>query len=359
MLAFMHSTLPTLDRVAPTGDQSRDSTASFFDYHRAYLEELISLFPTDPMAGHAKAMLDASSVPEMQYGFMYVYDFLYDSGVKATPMDSMGTTYYAPGTGQLYMRSGWDTHATWVNLIAGPYTQSHAHQDQGAVMIYKDGWLSYDAVVDSHSGLRQEVGAHSTLRIGDLEQKNSEDAKIVALHKGAGYVYASANLAPVYDGSVQKLQRDVVYLEPDTVVIFDRVTSSTGDEQAWQMAMPVDPTVSGTRATADNGNHTLNIERLSPSGATSSVYNFQSDSDFSAGHRYDETISGGDRRWLHVAWIDGGTTARSAIDDHTVQLTLANGKTAKVTFNRDDVGATLVLDGTTVNLGAGIDVMPE
>ena len=52
-----------------------------------------------------------------------------------------------------------------MNLIAGPYTQSHAHQDQGSLMVYKDGWLAYDAVVDSHSGLRQETTAHGLVRI--------------------------------------------------------------------------------------------------------------------------------------------------------------------------------------------------
>ncbi len=360
MLAFMHATLPTLDRVAPTGDQSRDSTASFFDYHRAYLAELIALFPDDPMAPHAKSLLAQSSVPEMDQQFMYAYDFLYDApSVTPAPLDSVGTVYHAPGTGQLYMRSGWDRHATWVNLIAGPYTQSHAHQDQGALMLFKDGWLSYDAVVESHSGLRQEVGAHSTIRIGDLEQHNTDQAKLVALHKGDGYVYAAADLAPVYEGQVSKLQREVVYLLPDTIVIYDRVATSSGDEQAWQMAMPVDPDISGTRATAAAAEHTLEIERFSPAGATSSVFNFASDDDYNGGYRLDETIAGGDRRWLHVAWIDGATTARQSIDDHTVQITLANGTVAKVSFNRDAIGATLTIDGDAHTLGAGLDTMPE
>ncbi len=359
MLAFMHATLPTLDRVAPTGDQSRDSTASFFDYHRAYLQELIALFPSDPMAPHAKALLEQSSVPEMGQMFMYAYDFIYDSPVAASNLDGVGTVYHAPGTGQLYMRSSWDTHATWVNLIAGPYTQSHAHQDQGALMLFKDEWLSYDAVVDSHSGLRQEVGAHSTLRIGDLEQRNTDEATLVALHKGPGYVHAAADLAPVYEGAVQKLQREIVFLEPDTVVIFDRVATSSGDEQAWQMAMPVDPNISGTRTTATGNAHTLNIERISPAGATTSVFNFASDSDFTSGYRLDETIAGGDRRWLHVAWIDNGASAITGIDERTAQVTLANGKVARVQFTRDSVGATLTLDGNVINLGSGLDVMPE
>ena len=45
MLSSMHQLVPTLDRVAPTGDLSRDSTAAFFDYHRNYLQELVQLYP--------------------------------------------------------------------------------------------------------------------------------------------------------------------------------------------------------------------------------------------------------------------------------------------------------------------------
>src|SRR4029077_19579051 len=97
--------------------------------------------------------------------FMYVFDFLYDNmNVPASTLTGLGTAYYAPGIGELYARSGWDKHATWINMIAGSYTESHAHQDQGALMIYKDGWLAYDAVVDSHSGLTAATPAHG--RVG-------------------------------------------------------------------------------------------------------------------------------------------------------------------------------------------------
>jgi hypothetical protein len=64
MLDFIHQVVPTLDRVAPTGDQSRDSTASFFDYHRMFLQELVHLFPTDPLAAPALALLQNCSVPD-------------------------------------------------------------------------------------------------------------------------------------------------------------------------------------------------------------------------------------------------------------------------------------------------------
>src|SRR6185436_10744154 len=222
MLSMLHQLVPTRDRVAPTGDLSRDSTAAFFDYHRNYLQELIQAFPSDLLAQRAKTQLMASSVPAMGNSFMLAYDFLYDnSTVTAKPIEGLNPTYYASGIGELYARSGWDTHATWVNLIAGPYTQSHAHQDQGSLMIYKDGWLAYDAVIDSHSGLTQETTAHGLVRITNggapVRQVASTTSRMVALHQGTGYVHAAADLTPAYNrnAAVQKSQREMIYLLPD------------------------------------------------------------------------------------------------------------------------------------------------
>src|SRR5205823_4357936 len=113
-------------------------------------------------------LLADCSVMQMADSFMAVDDFIYDnSAVASAPLTNLHTSYYAAGIGELYARSGWDKHATWINLIAGPYTESHAHQDQGALMIYKDGWLAYDSVVDSHSGLTQATTAHSLVRISN------------------------------------------------------------------------------------------------------------------------------------------------------------------------------------------------
>src|SRR3954469_15999768 len=61
MLSFIHQIVPTVSKIAPTGDQSRDSTASFFDYHRQYLQELVSLYPADPLAARAQMLLGNAS----------------------------------------------------------------------------------------------------------------------------------------------------------------------------------------------------------------------------------------------------------------------------------------------------------
>jgi hypothetical protein len=73
-------------------------------------------------------------------------------------------------------------------------------------------------------------------------------------------------------------------------------------------------------------------------------------------------MSAGDNRFLHVLSIDGAISSTTTAGDAThpgVTIHLANGHTATVTFVRDSVGATLVLDGTTKALAAGVDRLTE
>ncbi|MFT3954836.1 MAG: alginate lyase family protein [Piscinibacter sp.] len=163
---MMHSIVPTLDRLAPTGDHARDASAALFDYHREYLLELIALFPQERLSGAAKSLLDASSVPQMTQQFEYHIDYLYEPPqLSATALTDLSTTYYGPGTGQLMMRSAWNTGATFSNFICGPYSESHAHHDQGSFVLYRGGWLAYDANIDSSSGIEQGEEMHNLVRI--------------------------------------------------------------------------------------------------------------------------------------------------------------------------------------------------
>jgi len=369
MALFIHQTMPTLDKIAPTGDHARDRTAPFFDYQRHYLQLLIALFPGDPMSRRAKQLIADSSTPVMSQGFMYAYDFIYDNAnVTNYALDGLGKTHYAPGIGQIYARSGWDRNATWVNLVAGPYTESHAHQDQGSLMIYKGGWLAYDANVDSRSGLAQATTAHSLVRVSSggqpVRQIASTLSKVEGLAKGAGWVYAATDLTPAYKGNaaIQKVQREMVYLDPDVVIVFDRVASAAGTTQTWQIAAPTQPAISGNTATITNAGHALRITRLTPSAGTMSTYDFRGESDFTGGWRLDETQAGGDQRYLHVMAIDGSVTSTVAAGDAQnpgATVTLGDGRTVTVTFHRDTIGGSLTIDGVTTALSAGVSTFSE
>lgn len=365
MLTFMHQVVPTLDRVAPTGDHARDSSAELFDYHRNYLIELAHLYKADPLAKRALYLANNSSVPRMSQQFMFVYDFLYDTDLAAEPLDALNTVHYAPGIGSFYARGSWAKNATWVNLLGGPYTESHAHQDQGSLLFYKEEWLAYDVNIDSTSGLAQDVDVHNLVRFvkgsTTVEQRNAT-ARMLAVHRGEGWAHAAVDAKPVYgDASVQKVEREVVFLYPDAVVVFDRASSAAGTSQVWQLHSPFAPTFAGAVDTFAGSKHQLKVQHVLPAAATRSVVGM-SGGDFTGGHRLQLAMPDGANTYLNVLWADGAVTnvAESSTGGRLgVEVTLADGRVATVRFSPTTVDGTLTISGgISATLGPGIDALP-
>jgi hypothetical protein len=143
-------------------------------------------------------------------------------------------------------------------------------------------------------------------------------------------------------------------------VVYDRVTSAAGTTQTWQLATPIQPTISGSAAAIAGTTHTLNVQRIEPT-ATASVYNYMtqdSSNDYNGGFRLDEQVAGGDQRFLHVLSVDNAVTTMTGSGD-SVTVTLADSTTATIAFNHSAIGATLTIGGHSTTLGSGVDTLPE
>ena len=130
----------------------------------------------------------------------------YDEAHAEADLDMLHTAYHAPGTGSVFWRSDWTTDATWAAFIAGPYTESHAHRDQGSLLIYRHEWLAYDQNIESHSGLVQQEHAHNLVRIDEGGETVAmvpyqDPAELVALHDTPEFVYLAADITPIYGGA--------------------------------------------------------------------------------------------------------------------------------------------------------------
>ncbi len=351
---FIHDIVPTLDRISPTGDHSRDSTALLFDYHREYLAILSQLYPTDVMSGVSKTLLAQSSVPRMGYGFEFWVDFLYDQGnLTAQPLSRLATARWSSGTGQFSMRSSWNTDATYANLICGPYTESHAHRDQGSFVFFKGNWLALDENIYSHSGIAADEVNHNLVRIEQngavIKQVYNTSCSMLALADTPIYTYGLASVTPVYGSKsvVAKMEREFLLIKPSTLVVLDRVqTTGTGVRRVWTLNLPGLPTIAGDRFTAMSGNNQLDVVTLAPTGLTPLVVSWPSaNSDMSAGYRVDVADSTGDTSvFLNVLGADRAfsTAVRSdAAGQIGALITLANGSTATVRFSTAGTGGTL------------------
>ncbi len=343
MAHMMHSIVPTLDRLAPTGDHARDSTAALFDYHREHLLGLISLFPQERQSGAAKALLDASSVPRMTQYFEYFVDYLNEPPqLPATALSDLSTTYWGSGTGQLMMRSAWDTGATYSNFICGPYTESHAHHDQGSFVIYRGNWLAYDANIDSASGIEQGEEMHNLVRISQggsvvRQREGAPRCNLLALADNAQFTYAVADVTPIYNGNsaITKVQREYLFLRPSTFVVFDRVEAANGTSRIWTLNVPGTASSSGNTISYVNGANRLDVLRVAPTGLTPTI----------SGRRVEVThTASGASLFLNVLGTNGSVSnavAANGTGTTGASITLADGRTATVRFSNTGTGGSL------------------
>jgi hypothetical protein len=364
---FMHDVMPTLDRIAPTGDHARDSTAVLFDYHREYLLILARLYASDAMAGVAKTLLAQSTVPTMAYTFEAWVDYLYDLGdITAQPLTRLPTARWSSGTGQWSMRSGWTPDAAYANLICGPYTESHAHRDQGSFVFFKGAWLAFDANINSHSGLSQDESAHNMVRIQkngiDLTQSYGNSCTMQALADTPVYSYGLANITPMYAGQPElvKQEREFLLIKPATLVVFDRVqTSGTGVQRVWSLNLPSAPTINGDSFSMSNGGHTMTVARLAPNGLTSRSIAWPTvNADINTGWRVDAAdATGNSSAFLHVMGADrafSAATRSDATGKTGAQITLANGNIATVRFSTTGTGGDIEIRAGSQVLFTGV-----
>lgn len=353
----IHYTVPTLDRIAPIGDHARDSTASLFDYHRSYVLILAHLLgPDDPLTDVAQTWLADCSVPEMDQPFMYIDDFLYHHPDHAkSPLSDLHPTYHAPGTGSVFFRNGWGAAASWGAFIAGPFTESHAHRDQGSLLVYRGEWLAYDQNILSHSGIYQNEEAHNLVRIqenGATVTMANGAANLVSLHDTPELLYLRADITPIYGGkpAVDRVDREVLFLKgPGAFLVMDRADTNGGAEAVWQLNSPIAPAPAGAGWQIDGAQGTLAITPLFPAGPDGQVLDWPAlDTDMNGGFRLDVTdpAAAGQARFLMLLAEAGTVTeAAPASGAGTIgaSVTFADGTVAEVAFGADDAGGTLKL----------------
>jgi hypothetical protein len=369
---LMHAVVPTLDRLAPIGDHARDSSAALFDYHRHYLLALRHLNAGTPAAEVATTFLERCSVPRMEHAFDFVHDFLYAApGAAARPLSDLHGAYRAPGVGHVFWRSSWQTDASWVAFIAGPYSESHAHRDQGSFLVYGREWLAYDANVSSHSGIVQDEEVHNLVRLHaageSIRQRTGAESTITGLTETPELFHVGADLTAVYGGDerVRQHGRELVVIVPDVVVVFDRLDVDAGVGATWHLNTPLAPHIDGDGAVLAGASATLRVRRVTPDAAWSAVAWPTLDADMLGGHRLDLAPASTPSAFLVVLDRDGAALAVTPDDAdgmRGVAIALADGREVRLRFDpRAAGGVATFTDAGGVHeqrLGGEVQALP-
>jgi hypothetical protein len=283
---WVHATVPTLDRFAPIGDQSRSSVPELYDYHRRVVLEARQLSADEDNRALASWWLGNIALQEMS-GFNSVAGLLPSGDAGAAPA---ALFHHATGTGHLFARSGWDKDAMWLAVVAGPYNESHAHQEHGGFTLFARDWLAVTQNIWSHSGIQQGTETNNVLRFersdtearqcmspqGDRVVHQCESpgsaATLRVEDRGGGSLAIDTDLTGVYGGNpaVKSWQRRFEF-GGRTLRVSDRFALGAGTRAVFQVNVPAQPRIQGNEAIAGR----LRIRVLEPANATLSVHDWR------------------------------------------------------------------------------------
>ena len=306
---WTHATVPTLDRFAPIGDQSRVSVPELYDYHRRLVLEARALADDAQARALASWWLHRIAVAKMRNGFNARFDLLPAGDAGALPPAVL--FHHARGVGHLFARSDWTPDAMWLAFVAGPYTESHAHQEQGGFTLFARDWLSVSENIWTHSGIQQGTETHNVLRFERDAPLSGQcqapaDDRIVHQCPGTratlqvapgadGGLRATAELGPVYgeDSPVRRWTRHLDF-GGRRLRIEDTYAVAPGTRAVFQLQLPAEPRIEGATAIAGR----LRIRVLHPADARLRAFDWRTlDRDeFRNGWRLD--IAGGDGAYV-------------------------------------------------------------
>lgn len=275
---------------------------------RAHILQIINFFgASEPKgAGFAKWML--TQVPEGGSGSFPWLPFLLterrDDLQPIPPADVMPSARHFENMGQVFMRSGSGPGDTYALFMCGGVLEQHKHWDNNHFAIFKKGYLALDTgsrpsgqhtqhyyprtvahncilihmpgevlptYVDKGAGGGQRWGApaegEEDLPVpNDGGQRELIGSEVVAFETHDDFSYVAGDATKAYAPEKCRLAlRQMVFLNPDYFVIFDRVTSTRPEyRKTWLLHTATEPRITGDIFTASQGEGRLYSRTLLP-----------------------------------------------------------------------------------------------
>jgi len=334
---------PDLQSLYPAGDLSRDSSMRVCPYDRDYIQ-MATYWVREPDAKALGRWYLAQAAPSYDQGFNFSAalhkDVIFASDGPVRSPDKLPKSYLARGTGWINVRSGWDRDATSLCVSAcAAIEQSHAHLDAGAFTLFKGGWQAVDAATYSRSGITWEAGAHNLVHVVGHERRQGKVGGLTRFHHGDGIAYMQVDATNLYrrreDDKKERMlceeyTREIVFIEPDTVVVYDRVSVPEGVAYQQRTHFAEKPKGSSGLYQAKQGRGGMSLLVLL-GGAQSIRSDADLDGDGSRAWRVEIEPSSrpgrfltvlrvglGDAPPLEATAIEGDGIAGVALDDHVV-----------------------------------------
>lgn len=300
-------------RPVPMGDGGGRLFGGDRDKSLSARRILANYYRDDP--AHQAVHAFNETTPRSSVGVYAYKDFLWrDTTVPQGNLDQFKLSHLSPGAGYVYARNSWDDDATYFFFKCGDRFTAHQHLDVGHFLIYKHEELTGDGGHYDDFGTKHDVNyhlrtiAHSTILIHDpgentwrriragpvsgndggqshawphhngavvdaqawrRDRSLYDIADILAFEDRGAYLYVAGDATRAY--SREKLDyftRQIVYLRPDTFVVFDRVKSKRPElKKTWLLQAMKKPTGEAPRLVVTNAKGRLFVQTLLPEKA--------------------------------------------------------------------------------------------
>ncbi len=314
-VASMFETYPGLReygsrRPVPMGDGGGRLFGGDRDKALSARRILVNYHRADP--AHQAVHAFNETTPRSSVGLNAWMDFLWrDPSVVKGDLDRFRLSHLSAGPGHIHARSSWNEDATYFFFKSSDRFTAHQHLDAGHFLIYKREELAGDGGHYDEFGTPHDVNyhlrtiAHSTLLVRDPGEtwpgiragkvtgndggqhhawphhngaaadpedwrKNRalyDTADLLAFEDPGDYLYLAADLTRAYSpAKLRSFRRQIVFLRPDTFVVFDQVVSTRPEfKKTWLLQAMKPPEPRGEQWVMSHGQGRLFIQSLLPS----------------------------------------------------------------------------------------------
>ena len=260
-------------------------------------------FMTNALMGGAGALWERVSNPwtwGVQDGMIYYMMLDPAAAAPADPRPGYATTFYDAPLGRVVAHTDWTDQASIFAYLANWQSINHQDADAGQFEFYRKGeWLTKEASNYSQTEAGQASLWHNTLSLQNWCSAGtppgldwaaafwqygsqwplgmSAGDPVTVVSSGAGYTYAQSDLTALYNlpdywtpangaMDVQEASRSILWIQPDTVVVYDRATTQhPGLFKQFNLNFITQPAVSGNLLTATSaGGQNLYVQTLLP-----------------------------------------------------------------------------------------------
>ena len=326
-IAGMFEMYPTIReghtrRPVPCGDSGGRQLHPERDKTLCARRILVNHYRDDP--AHQAVHAYNQQTPETSFHFAAYRDFLWsDTTVKAGDLKRFKLSHFSPGPGFVHARESWEEDSAYLFFHCGRRFTAHQHLDNNHFLIFKyeellgDGgayeWntphgvnyyirtIAHNSmlIIDPNEKFPDYLRAASQPAANDGGQKFpwvgtpwghnggawdvemwkknpelGETGAIIAFEDTGDYVYCAGDATKGYSAAkLECFTRQIVFLRPETFIIFDRVRATQPDfKKKFLLHFMNKPGRRGEHWVMHNGYGQLFVQTLLPNPATTRLY---------------------------------------------------------------------------------------